>query len=252
MNRDEEFLAKRIIDLADQSYRTGLYTYTGFLNQQEQAVYDSVRKDATPVKATLFGGVEGCERQVLRFGDEESLGYDAGFPICCIEIRPLIEKFSDALTHRDYLGALMHLGIDRSTLGDIMIRDKTAYLFCLDKMASFIVDNLDQVKHTHVKCRLLEEMPEAVRPQLQAVKLIVPSMRLDVVIAKLYHLSRSQSIALFHEKKIFVNGRGQENNSGILTETDVVSVRGHGKFICDGISGETKKGNLNIQVSKYV
>ena len=146
----------------------------------------------------------------------------------------------------------MHLGIDRSTLGDIMIRDKTAYLFCLDKMASFIVDNLDQVKHTHVKCRLLEEMPEAVRPQLQAVKLIVPSMRLDVVIAKLYHLSRSQSIALFHEKKIFVNGRGQENNSGILKETDVVSVRGHGKFICDGISGETKKGNLNIQVSKYV
>lgn len=133
-----------------------------------------------------------------------------------------------------------------------MIRDKTAYLFCLDKMASFIVDNLDQVKHTHVKCRLLEEMPEAVRPQLQAVKLIVPSMRLDVVIAKLYHLSRSQSIALFHEKKIFVNGRGQENNSGILKETDVVSVRGHGKFICDGISGETKKGNLNIQVSKYV
>ena len=56
MNRDEEFLAKRIIDLADQSYRTGLYTYTGFLNQQEQAVYDSVRKDAAPVTATLFGG----------------------------------------------------------------------------------------------------------------------------------------------------------------------------------------------------
>ena len=66
MNRDEEFLAKRIIDLADQSYRTGLYTYTGFLNQQEQAVYDSVRKDAAPVTATLFGGVEGCERQETR------------------------------------------------------------------------------------------------------------------------------------------------------------------------------------------
>ena len=73
MNRDEEFLAKRMIDLADQSYRTGLYTYTGFLNQQEQAVYDSIRKDAAPVTATLSGGVEGCERQVLRFGDEEHI-----------------------------------------------------------------------------------------------------------------------------------------------------------------------------------
>lgn len=79
--------------------------------------------------AMFSGGVDGCERQILRFGDEESLGYDAGFPICCIEIKPLIEKFADALTHRDYLGALMHLGIERSTLGDIMIRDKTAYLF---------------------------------------------------------------------------------------------------------------------------
>lgn len=252
MNRDEEFLAKRIKDLADQSYRTGLYTYTGFLNQQEQAVYNSIKKETAPVTACLFGGVQGCERQILRFGDEESLGYDAGFPICCIEIKPLIEKFADTLTHRDYLGALMHLGIDRSTLGDIMIREKTAYLFCLEKIASFITDNLDQVRHTHVQCRLLEKMPEAVRPQLQAVKLIVPSMRLDVIVAKLCHLSRSQSIALFREKKIFVNGAQQENNSGVLKEQDVVSIRGYGKFICDGIFGETKKGNLNIQVSKYV
>ena len=65
-------------------------------------------------------------------------------------------------------------------------------------------------------------------------------------------LSRSQSIALFREKKVFVNGYQMENNSGTLKEQDVVSVRGYGKLICDGISGETKKGNLNIQVSKYV
>lgn len=184
MNRDEEFLIKRIKDLAEQSYRTGLYTYTGFLNQQEQAVYARVRKDTAPVTAMFSGGVDGCERQILRFGDEESLGYDAGFPICCIEIKPLIEKFADALTHRDYLGALMHLGIERSTLGDIMIRDKTAYLFCLEKIAPFIPENLDQVKHTHVQCRILDRMPEAVRPKLQAVKLIVPSMRLDVIVGK--------------------------------------------------------------------
>ena len=86
----------------------------------------------------------------------------------------------------------------------------------------------------------------------QAVKLIVPSMRLDVIVAKLCHLSRSQSIALFREKKVFVNGYQMENNSSTLKEQDVVAVRGYGKFICDGISGETKKGNLNIQVSKYV
>ena len=98
MNRDEEFLIKRIKDLAEQSYRTGLYTYTGFLNQQEQAVYARVRKDTAPVTAMFSGGVDGCERQILRFGDEESLGYDAGFPICCIEIKPLLEKLGYTCT----------------------------------------------------------------------------------------------------------------------------------------------------------
>jgi RNA-binding protein YlmH len=194
----------------------------------------------------------GCERQVLRFGSEESLGYDAGFPICCLEITPVLAKFSDTLTHRDYLGALMNLGIERNTLGDIMIQEKTAYLFCLEKVAAFIVENLSYVKHTNIRIRLLEEMPDAIQPKKKQVMLIVPSMRYDVVIAKMCHLSRSQSIALFREKKIFVNGRVMENNSGTMKENDVVSVRGYGKFVCEETLGETRKGNLSLRVSQYV
>lgn len=96
-------------------------------------------------------------------------------------------------------------------------------------------------------------MPEAVRPKLQAVKLIVPSMRLGRDRGQSSVIFReARALPLFREKKVFVNGYQMENNSGTLKEQDVVSVRGYGKFICDGISGETKKGNLNIQVSKYV
>lgn len=241
-----------MVDLADQSDRTGVYTYTNFLDQAAQALYYQLEKELGAVTGTLFGGVEGCDRQVLRFGDAESLGYEAGFPICCIEIRPALAKFSETLTHRDYLGALMHLGIERDTLGDIMLWEGTAYLFCLDKVADFILQNLTHIKHTSIRCRLPEEMPERIRPQREEVHLVVPSMRMDVIIAKLYHLSRSQSIALFREKRIFVNGRQMENNSGLMREQDVVSVRGFGKFVCGGISGETRKGNLNIYILKYI
>lgn len=252
MGREEDFLKKRMQDLANQSYHTGRYTYTAFLSAAEQDLYYQLEREPGMVKGTLFGGVEGCERQVLRFGDEESLGYDAGFPICCIEIIPVLKRFSDDLTHRDYLGALMNLGLKRDTLGDIMQRDKTAYLFCLEKVSDFIVEQLDQIKHTTVTCRRLEQMPEAVKPQREAVSLVVPSMRLDVVLAKLYHLSRSQSIHLFQEKKVFVNGRQTENNSGVLKEQDIVSVRGYGKFQCDGVTGETRKGNLNLRIARYI
>lgn len=252
MGREEDFIKKRIRDLANQSYHTGQYTYTSFLTPTEQDLYFQMEQELGMVKGMLFGGVDGCERQILRFGDEESLGYDTGFPICCIEIIPVLPKFSDSLSHRDFLGALMNLGIERNTLGDIMQRENTAYLFCLEKMADFIVENLDRIKHTSVKCRRLEQMPEAVKPQREPVHLVVPSLRMDVVIAKLYHLSRSQSIHLFQEKKVFVNGRQMEGNSAALKEKDIVSVRGYGKFQCDGVTGETKKGKLNLQLSRYV
>nr|MBQ8252364.1 hypothetical protein [Lachnospiraceae bacterium] len=167
-------------------------------------------------------------------------------------IRPTAPKFADKLTHRDFLGALMNLGIERSTLGDIFITEKTGYVICLEKVADYMVANVDRIRHTTVKCRILSEMPETVKPSLKQENLIVSSQRLDGVIAKLYHLSRSQSLLLFREKKVFVNGRCMENNSGVCKEGDIVSVRGYGKFVYRGLVHETKKGNLSILLERYV
>lgn len=252
MSREDDFLKKRIQDLADQSYRTGQYTYTSFLTQSEQEIYYQLRDRLEGVESVLFGGAEGCDRQILRFGGAERLGCDAGFPVCCIEISPVQAKFSDQLTHRDYLGALMNLGIERSTIGDIMQREQCAYLFCLEKVAAYITGNLTQIKHTSVKCRRLEQLPDAVKPQRETVNLVAASMRLDVIVARLYHLSRSQSMKLFREKKVFVNGRQMQHGSGVLKEQDTVSVRGYGKFVCESTAGRTRKGNLNVRISRYI
>ena len=249
---EEEFLQKRFVDLANQSYRNNIYTFTGFLSASEQDLFFRTLPQIGQISYTLFGGVEGCERQMLRFGSEDQLGYEEEFPICCVEIRPTAPKFADKLSHRDFLGALMNLGIERSTLGDIFIVDKTGYVFCHEKVADYMLASVDRIKHTSVKCKLLQGAPEAVKPTLKEEHLIVSSERLDAVVAKLFHLSRSQSLLLFREKKIFVNGRCMENNSGVCKAGDVVSVRGYGKFIYGGCIHETKKGNLNITLERYV
>ena len=251
MNQEEEFLQKRIMDLANQSYRNQHYTFSGFLSLGEQELVYQALSGMDWAEYTLFGGMEGCERQMVRFGSEQSLGYEEPFPIICIEIAPRMVKFADNLSHRDFLGALMHLGIERSTLGDILVKEKTAFLFCQEKVRDFIVQNLDKIRHTSVLCRVCDEIPEMVKPALLEESLIVSSERLDGIVAKLYHLSRSQSILLFREKKVFVNGRCMENNSGVLKEGDVVSVRGYGKFVYEAVQHETRKGRLSIRVSRY-
>lgn len=246
--KEMQQLKKRFLELGEKSYNQGIYLFTGFLGMSEQEIFWQAAQAMKHVPFVLWGGSEQCERQMVRFGSAEEFGYEEEFPIVCICISPLLEKFADNLTHRDFLGALMNLGIERSTLGDIYVKQKTGYLFCTDKIADYIVENLDKIKHTNVKCKILEQIPEVVAEEAKEEEHLTASERIDGIIAKLYNISRNQSLELFRSKKVFVNGRVYENNSGVLKSGDAVSVRGCGKFIYDGVSQETKKGKLRIRV----
>lgn len=252
MNTEEALLKKRLTELANKAYTNSQYLFTSFLSLSELDIYYQIERELSYVPVTLFGGTQDCERVMIRFGSEELCGYEEPFPITCIEIAPMIERFGEMLSHRDYLGALMNLGIERSTLGDIMILEKTAFLFCTEKMAPYILDNLEQVRHTHVKCKIAEHVPESTITRLERKNCLVSSARADSVIAKLYNMSRSQGVELFRAKKVFINGRLNENNSGMLKQGDRVSVRGYGKFIYQGTAYETKKGKLSVEVEMYV
>ncbi len=252
MDEKSVLFQKRLEELAHKSYTNSQYLFTGFLSLAEQDVYHRIERELSYVPVTMYGGTADCERIMLRFGSEELCGWDEPFPIACVEIAPLLEKFGEELSHRDYLGALMNLGIERSTLGDIVMIGKHAYLFCTDKMAPYIIENLSQIRHTHVKCQYAAQIPESVITKLERRSLVVSSERADGIIAKLYNMSRSQSVELFRGKKIFVNGRLNENNSGTLKAGDKISVRGYGKFIFQGIAYETKKGRYCVDVDVYV
>lgn len=252
MVREDELLKKRICELAVRSYNNSQFVFTDFLSPSEISVILEIEKDIEYVPHDLYGGAEVCERQMLRFGSEEMFGYVENFPISCVVIEPVMKKFADDFSHRDFLGALMNLGIERSTLGDIFIKDQTAYVLCIDRIAEFICENLDKVKHTSVKCHIEKGMVEALKPELKREEVIVNSARIDAIVSKLWNVSRKASIELFREKKVFINGRVQENNSYSLKEDDVVSVRGYGKFVYIGGAQETRKGRIKVVVNKYV
>lgn len=251
MNEDN-ITKGRLMDLARRAYQQNIYTYSSFLSVAELSLLEDIREDISYIHYECFGGNELCERQIVGFGSEKDFGYPGHFPIAVIKITPLLEKFSDSLNHRDFLGALMHLGIERDTLGDIFIREKTGYIFCLEKMADYICKELTKIKHTNVKCELTDLDIPALKPTLADEEFPAASLRLDGIIANLLKCSRNEALSLFKDKKVTLNGHVTGRNSILLKEGDVFSVRGHGKFIFSGSSGNTRKGKIYVHIKRYI
>ncbi len=251
MNDETELLKKRFTELAAKSYGAGIFTFTDFLGLAEQSVFDTV-KGKTGVMYTSFGGALGAERIMLRFGDPEELGYEVPFPITALKISPKSKRFAEKLSHRDFLGSLLNLGIERSCLGDIVIIDNEGYLFCKDSIADYISSELFRVKHTEVDVSVVTELPEGELYKTEEKTVQVSSERLDAVIARVFNLSREDAQNLFLKRLVFASGREIESTSYSPKAGEKISVRGYGRFVYLGVSSTSKKGKLNVRVEKYI
>ena len=250
--KENELLAKRLAELAERSYNTYSFQFTDFLGLGEQSIFESLKKELYGISYERFGGAAGAERIIIRFGDEAELGYSEPFPISCIKIAPKCEKFAEKLTHRDFLGAVLNLGIERSKLGDIVIVDNAAYLFAKNEIASFLTDSLVRVRHTDVVLRIVDAPPASELYKTERQKIQISSERLDAIISKLFHISREASSLLFTRGAVFINGRICQSQSERVKEGEIISVRGYGKFIYRGVESESRKGKLNCTADVYV
>lgn len=243
---------QRLRELAERSYNNGQFTFTDFMSVAELAVYYENEKELRYAHPELFGGCEPAERRIIRFGNEDDLGYSQSFPIAALSIKPIAAKFADELNHRDFLGALMNLGIKREMLGDIFVKDKEACVFCRDSIAEFIIENLTRVKHTSVKVELADNTDEITAPDMEDKIIQVASQRADAVISKVYNLSRQEALNLFPAGLVYLNGRSCTENAKQLSAGDIISVRGKGKFEYSEELNLSKKGRLNCRVRIYL
>ncbi|MDO5520875.1 MAG: YlmH/Sll1252 family protein [bacterium] len=251
MNKEEQLVLKRIVDLAYQADRRGYTTYTDFLNINEQSIFLTNLKELPPVKYQMWGGYEDAERKIIGFYTNDTILTEE-YDIKMLEMKPVNAKFADQLSHRDYLGALMNMGIERCRLGDILIKNNCGYVFTDAVIGEYIASSLTKIKHTTVSCTLKEIEEIDVTPEFQEIHGTIASARLDAIIATVFKASRSSITGLISGGKVFVNSKLIESNSYTLREEDVVSVRGYGKFIFKGINNQTKKGRLSATFLKYI
>ena len=148
MDKTDYSIVRRFIDLSRQADTKGIVLFSDFLNMNEINLLEQNKSDLCS-SYSLFGGYEYAERQMVAF-QPDALYYNWEFPISCIQYRPVNEKFAQDLSHRDVLGAIMHLGIERSLIGDILFQKKEVFVFCHQKISSYLLEELSQIKRTQV------------------------------------------------------------------------------------------------------
>lgn len=159
-----------------------------------------------------------------------------------------------ALSHRDYMGSILSLGVDRTVVGDIApVSDHEAVVFVADRIAPFLCDELkkigrDGVTVTREKIAPTWEIPRKFVP----ISVIVASPRLDGVVKAITNTSREDAAAMVRSGLVELSYVQTDDTSAQVKNGDIISIRGHGKFVIGAVTGETKSGRLKIDCKKYM
>ena len=245
-DHDTKLLA-RIRELNAKASYDGHYTFTEFHNITIKHLIES----EGIMDYDLFGGYENALKVVARFGSPATVSYEEPYPISIIKITPASKKFN-TFEHRDVLGTIMSLGITRESIGDIRLYDGCAYVFALDKIAEYIISEISMIKKMPVTLLQVYDIPDEINEQAyKELDLIISSERVDCLISAITGLSRSKAEALISERKVLLNGAEVMKKTAAVKPSDMVVIRGYGKFIYAEKGRETGSGNLHITVKKY-
>ena len=242
---------KRLEELALRAGRTGRPCFTKFV---EPSAADAVRTAANRagVRAGFWGGWPGAERCVAAFYTGEAPAPEE-YPLQALRIA-WNARFSSP-GHRDLLGAVMGLGIEREAAGDIAMGTwrgaDCAYLFVLPELADYVAANLESAGKTAVKVSVAGETPEIRPPEGIEMRVTVQAPRLDAVLAAGVRLSRGEAQKLIAAGLVKLNHVENTRADTRLEAGDLLSVRGHGRLRVQAFQGESRRGRLVVALFKY-
>ena len=245
-----EETAIRLLDLAEAVMKTAKFRISPFLDPYGQEIAETICASYEGIQLDFDGGSAGAERQRAMLCHRDFAGTPDGFAIACVEAA-WNGQFA-RLTHRDVLGAVMGLGIERELVGDILPAADMARIICDAKIADFIVSNLTMIGAVGVKTALSDLA--AIPPREERTKEIratVASLRLDSIAAAGFGISRSRAADDIAADKVKLNWQSAASASKTIKEGDVLSMRGRGRVEVTEVRGQTKKGRTVVVLNRF-
>ncbi len=242
---DKNLKMRRIIDKMEMVIKNHFQESTDFLDPYERFLAKSILNGFLELDYIEDGGIDESERQIITifpsYIEKDSLDIE----IEGIRIRGDI----DSLNHKDYLGSLIGLGINRNKIGDILLYEDYTDIVCKREISDFIIFNLEKVGNKRVDLKKIS-LDNLTAPELKFKDIfkIISSYRLDVYISSCYNLSRNDAVKIIKSGKVKVNWEETLKPSRELKVGDNISVRGYGRSILYSVQGVTKKDNIKAVI----
>lgn len=249
LSDEDRLLVSHILDMIEICGKSYTPRFSAFLDERQAMLAESVMREQHCEDYELYGGYEGASRRILGIFPQyyERSGED--FPIAALVFR---YRAADRLSHRDFLGAFMSRGINRNTVGDIIVENGRATAFVYSTVKFALMSEISKIGSAGVKVSE-EEAPVIGSGQSFTEKSgTVPSLRLDCVVSLAAGVSREKSASLIKGGYAAVMYETAQSASYQLSVGDIFSVRGYGKFILYSVNGKTKKDRIHITVKKYI
>ncbi len=257
---EKEILISKALDKKRQSTDNSMITHTNFLSLDEISTVKTTDREYNEYTDTFYyGGYGDSERQIAlyvpKFFNVDDINAFLSDnkddnPICIVRLKK--DKFT-TLSHRDYLGAIMGLGIKREMIGDIKVTDEGADVFCLKSAANFICENLRKSGRGSVTGEILSVGNfNRAEDKFEICFTTVASLRLDGVISAFFNMSRNTAAETVNKGLVYINSSQCLKVDYTLKEGDKIVLRGKGKTVLSEIKGTSKKGKLKIEYKKYI
>ena len=253
-NSEYKLLIAKIIDKYEFSKSKNKITYTDFLNISEISVAKSVLKEEKIQNYIIYGGKEETDRSLLIFYPEkfskEMVEKNFGKIFEVIRI-----KLPNNITYenREFLSGIMKLGIKREKFGDIIVTDFGADIIVLSEISKILSNDLKTLtrfRKSEITIQSIKEL-SLIENEFESLNIIVSSIRLDNFVAELAKCSRNNSEEIINEGRVFLNSINEFKASKKININDIITIRGKGKFIFDGIEKETRSGRYLLNMRKY-
>ena len=251
---DDRILLAHVLDQAQQAHSRNIPVATDFLSPQQQVqTRDLLRLAGIPETAYMvWGGYEGAERTMVFFLPDW-LDAESAAAECPLRVLRAAFRAEEKLTHRDFLGSLMGMGIVREKLGDILVGPDSADLIVSETVAEFLLQSWTGAGRA--KLAVSEIRPEHIHipaAHVQEIHDTVSSLRLDAVCSAGFRMARGKAADLIASGRVQVNWRECTKSDKLLSAGDTVSARGFGKFKLAEVGSLTKKGRISITVTRYI
>lgn len=242
---DDKILLSHLYDNYLKTYTKNYNTYSDFFSEEKTTLIKTAFSSLRDIYFDTYGGYEGAERVISAFlVNTDSKNY----PVSCIEISG---RGIDKLSHRDFLGALMGLGIKREMVGDIVI-GKICYVFVKEEILDYILLNLTKVANLGVSVNLYNGKEIERKEKCEIISSTVESLRLDLILARGFNIKRSDATKFISCGKVLVSGREVLSNDYKVKENEKITLKGKGKIVFLGENGLSKKGKIIIDIKRYI